>query len=295
MNSNETILSFQIWRLLTASFVDVNILGFCICLYSFVPKSIDDEREKMGTIKYFLSFFRDIIFIQIIFSLSNLFLDSILYSLWPYVVYKLTVKSIETPNAPLRLFPIPFTFPFMYYPIILLVLNYLLFGYFFQSLMGIIYGFAFHYFLQNYITWSDRFVIRCENFRIVKKLSKFRGFIELKSYNLNARNESGQFSNTSGSVFAQPSKESSSKVAAFSGKGKTLEQLAQQSKKATPSIKDIEESRVNTLSTNLSLADTESINTYLEVNPNQSYPTTENLHDDSGLNTTKEILLKDFK
>ena len=81
-----TIFHFQIWRLITTSFMTTSVLNILFAMISWV-KDASSLENKLGTIKYMLIFFMNSFFIQIIYCL--ILLIAYIISRNKYINFKL--------------------------------------------------------------------------------------------------------------------------------------------------------------------------------------------------------------
>ena len=183
------LFNFQVWRLVTSTFVTISIINILFAFISWIPDAIKLENST-GTIKYMCNFFINSFLIQIlyiflclIFSLfSKTFLLLPSSGLWPLIMAEITILCLTNPQNQLMMMFLPCMIPAKYYP-------WALFAFFtilnmnlqFDILAGIIYGYLFHHFLRNKLQFSDEFIIRLENMPILNHLSKFTNFISLST------------------------------------------------------------------------------------------------------------------
>ena len=188
-----TILKFQIWRLITSVFITTNILQICLAFFVWV-KYASLLETSLGTIKYTLIFLVNTFCIQVLniivytfFSLLNKkSYNSEIKSkknsgLWGIVMCEMTLLCVSNPESPMKLFLIPYTVKSKIYPIIL-VLMFFLVNYLEidpEIISGVIYGFIYFYYLKSKLQISDTFVQKLESNQIFKWLSNFKGFISV--------------------------------------------------------------------------------------------------------------------
>ena len=72
-----TIYQCQFWRLITTAFITTGLINLIFSLLIFYRYSINTEKD-IGTIKYMLNFFRNCLFIKIIYSLISLLISLII-------------------------------------------------------------------------------------------------------------------------------------------------------------------------------------------------------------------------
>jgi membrane associated rhomboid family serine protease len=193
----KTIFSFQIWRLFTAVFYTPSLLSIIFGFMSWAPDAVRLEYTS-GTVRYFLNFMVNATLINIIYCLLMLLLSVIVKAalympssgLWPLILAEITMLCLANPDNQMTFFFIPIKFPAKYYPWILLGFFTLInMSFQFDNLVGVCYGHLFFYFLRQKLQFSDTFINKVENYRLVSKISTIGKFIPLKS--------------TSGAVFNQ--------------------------------------------------------------------------------------------
>lgn len=189
-----TIFHFQIWRLITTSFMTTSILNILFAMISWV-KDASSLENKLGTIKYMFIFFMNTFFIQIIYCLILLIAYIISRNknililnyyngkvensgLWPIIMAELTLLCMSNPESLMRLFFFPCEIKAKFYPFILfsifLILN---FQIDFGVLSGIIYGLLYHFFFRKYLQIPNKFVEIIEKSFIGSFLGNFKKFI----------------------------------------------------------------------------------------------------------------------
>ena len=189
-----TIFHFQIWRLITTSFMTTSILNILFAMISWV-KDASSLENKLGTIKYMFIFFMNTFFIQIIYCIILLIAYIISRNknililnyyngkvensgLWPIIMAELTLLCMSNPESLMRLFFFPCEIKAKFYPFILfsifLILN---FQIDFGVLSGIIYGLLYHFFFRKYLQIPNKFVEIIEKSFIGSFLGNFKKFI----------------------------------------------------------------------------------------------------------------------
>ena len=194
-----TIYQCQFWRLITTAFITTGLINLIFSLLIFYRYSINTEKD-IGTIKYMLNFFRNCLFIQIIYSLITLLISLIIRNsilmkmkltmggvhndgLWPILMCEITLFCLSNPERDMRFFIFPCVFKAKYYPLILFGIFTLLsnFNIDFEILSGIAYGFLCHYYLKNKIEFSNQFVLKLENSFLCKWMKNKKGFISISN------------------------------------------------------------------------------------------------------------------
>ena len=194
-----TIYQCQFWRLITTAFITTGLINLIFSLLIFYRYSINTEKD-IGTIKYMLNFFRNCLFIQIIYSLITLLISLIIRNsilmkmkltmggvhndgLWPILMCEITLFCLSNPERDMRFFIFPCVFKAKYYPLILFGFFTLLsnFNIDFEILSGIAFGFLCHYYLKNKIEFSNQFVLKLENSFLCKWMKNKKGFISISN------------------------------------------------------------------------------------------------------------------
>lgn len=232
-----TVFHGQIWRLFTTAFITTGLINVIFSLLIFYRYSIQSEKD-MGTVKYMLIFFRNCLFIGIIYCLivsiiSLIIRNTILMKskammggvrndgLWPILICEITVFCLSNPERDMRFFCFPCVFKAKYYPLILFGIFTLLsnFNIDFEILSGIAFGFLGHYYLKNKIDITNNFALKVENSCFCRWMKNRSGFISITNpgspeipVNLeNVNNRSNNNNNSNGNSFK-----------AFKGKGVTV-------------------------------------------------------------------------
>ena len=194
-----TIYQCQFWRLITTAFITTGLINLIFSLLIFYRYSINTEKD-IGTIKYMLNFFRNCLFIQIIYSLITLLISLIIRNsilmkmkltmggvhndgLWPILMCEITLFCLSNPERDMRFFIFPCVFKAKYYPLILFGIFTLLsnFNIDFEILSGIAFGFLCHYYLKNKIEFRNQFVLKLENSFLCKWMKNKKGFISISN------------------------------------------------------------------------------------------------------------------
>ena len=194
-----TIYQCQFWRLITTAFITTGLINLIFSLLIFYRYSKNTEKD-IGTIKYMLNFFRNCLFIQIIYSLITLLISLIIRNsilmkmkltmggvhndgLWPILMCEITLFCLSNPERDMRFFIFPCVFKAKYYPLILFGIFTLLsnFNIDFEILSGIAFGFLCHYYLKNKIEFSNQFVLKLENSFLCKWMKNKKGFISISN------------------------------------------------------------------------------------------------------------------
>ena len=209
-----TIYYFNLWRLITTSFITTNILSIIFSIYFWYQEAVKLERE-IGTVKYMLIFLMNSFCIQLMYTLIMFLFSLIIRSqtilklkitnsgvrnegLWPILLCDLTLLCLSNPEEPQKFYFFPFSLKAKYYPIFLFVFFTVLSGFRIdlEVLCGIGFGFLFHYYLKNKLLLSNNFATKIENSFLFRWMKKKKGFIyiggvrlpELKNNLENIRN-----------------------------------------------------------------------------------------------------------
>ena len=188
-----TCFHFQLWRLITSSFITTNILQIILAFFVWV-KNASLLEISLGTIKYSLIFFLNSICIQIIniciISIStainkNIFNPDLKFKknsgIWGIVMCEMTLLCVSNPESPMKLFLLPFTVKAKIYPVFL-VLIFLLSNFLevdVEIISGIIYGLIYFFLLKSKLQIPDSFVQKLETSSIFKGLCRIKGFISI--------------------------------------------------------------------------------------------------------------------
>ena len=193
-----TIYYFNLYRLITTSFITTNILSIIFSIYFWYQEAVKLERE-IGTVKYMLIFLMNSFCIQLIytlimflFSLFTVQSQSLLKKkitnlglrndgLWPILLCDLTLLCLSNPEEPQKFYFLPFSLKAKYYPIFLFIFFIIISGFTFnlEVLCGIGFGFLFHYYLKNKLLLSNNFATKIENSFLCKWMKKKKGFINI--------------------------------------------------------------------------------------------------------------------
>jgi len=180
-----TVGQLHLWTIFTSVFISMSIINLLFGFMAWIPDAIKLEKEN-GTIKYMFNFFINSCFIQILF-IGFCYLISLKWpqiltfpssGLWPLVLSEITLLCLANPESDLRMFLIPCPIKAKFYP-------WALFGFFtvingfrviqFDILAGILYGYAWFYFLKDKIQISDNCLIKVQNCFLFNKIQGFTG------------------------------------------------------------------------------------------------------------------------
>ena len=195
-----TIYKFQLWRVVTTSFLNTSIINILFGLLAWVSDGSSLERS-MGTVKYMFTFVINGIMIQLIHTLVMFVIYLVLQTdkilsmnvvsgyhvenngLWPIIMAEITLLCMANPNTPMRLFFFPCELQAKFYPFILFAFFVLISGFQiqFDLFAGILYGIIYIYLLKNKMNISDSFAKKCEGCFMFKWMKDFQGFIPVGS------------------------------------------------------------------------------------------------------------------
>ena len=182
-----TVGKLHLWSIFTSVFISLSIFNLFFGFFAWIPEAIKLEREN-GTVKYMVNFFVNSCLIQLLFIgfcyLLSIKFPSILNfpssGLWTIILLDITLLCLANPDSDLRMFLIPCPIKARFYP-------WALFGFFtvingfriiqFDILAGILYGYAYFYFLKNKIQFSESCLIKLQGCFLCNKLSGINGII----------------------------------------------------------------------------------------------------------------------
>ena len=184
----KTFLGLQLWRLFTSVFLTPSILSIIFGFMSWAPDAVRLEYTS-GTVRYFLNFMINATLINFIYCVLMLLISVISKDalfmpssgLWPLILAEITMLCLANPDNQMTFFFIPIKFPAKFYPWVLLAFFSLInMSFQFDNLVGVCYGHLFFYFLRQKLQFSDQFINKVENFKIIKLISGLSNFIFLK-------------------------------------------------------------------------------------------------------------------
>lgn len=145
-----TIQYMQIWRLVTAPFIELSLLQLLFCMLSFLPTACNTERS-LGTARYVAFFMMNFLILESLFAfllyglsfIPNLTLlrGTMTAGLWPLIMVQMVIRCNMNPDAPGSLFLCPCQIKSKYIPWAFLGLFSLLGGVMWDLLLGIIVGY----------------------------------------------------------------------------------------------------------------------------------------------------------
>ena len=195
-----TILKFQLWRIISTIFITTNIFNIILFLLFWV-KYASELESSIGTIKYILLFIMNSILIQIIYCFISCLIAFLINDktyllekinnknsvsnggLWPYIICELTLLSLSNPSHPMKFLILSYQFKAKYYPIFLFIIFSIMNSFIIdlEVLTGILYAFLYHFLIKKKIKIQDTFIIKVENLKIFKCLTKMNGFVSVNA------------------------------------------------------------------------------------------------------------------
>ena len=194
-----SIKHYQLWRLITTSFLTTNIINMLIGFIIWLHDSISLEKS-IGTIRYIFIFITNSIFINIIYCLIIFFIgyikkDKLLLEIykinnsgiWPIIICELTVLCLNNPDSQIMFFFTPCPMKAKYYPFFIIIIYNLMndFKMNYDVISGFFYGVIYYYCFQNKINISDKTVKKIENSFCCKYLVGHFGFVSIDNININ--------------------------------------------------------------------------------------------------------------
>lgn len=220
-----TILSFQIWRLITANLLSTGFMNILCLFFFWLPQAINLERS-IGTIKYMVNFFINSTLIQLLYSvfiiIMGIFIKGItdkkiiyyhntqeIYyiesdGLWPYIMMEMTVLCLANPDNNMNIFCIPYQIKSKYYPFSMLIFLFIInFSIRFDFIAGVFYGFIYVFYLKNSLEIPEQKIEYIENLMIFNSVRESPSFIKkskidasfLLGNNMNNYNEYNNYDN----------------------------------------------------------------------------------------------------
>ena len=175
---HNTVYKFRFWTLYTSIYVNLSIFNIVFAFMSWIPSAIVQENQS-GTIKYMFNIFMHSSLIQILYTILAIMmtLKDPSSGLWPLLMAEITLNSCENPERDVMMMFIPYPFKAKYYPWALLgffaVMNQ--FNIQYDTVIGILYGYLYFYYLKNYLVISDNFLTKVDNCIPFKYLKRFTG------------------------------------------------------------------------------------------------------------------------
>ena len=193
-----TIKQYQLWRLITTSFITTNLINMILGFIVWTKDAISLETS-LGTIRYIFIFILNSIFINLISCLLNYIFSSenfqiLHYSyvhkvnnsgIWPIIICETTLLCLNNPDSKIKLLFVPSPVRAKYYPFIIIILLTLInnFRINFGIVSGFFYGIIYYFLLQNKFSISEGLTRKLEKSFLFRCLIGLNGFMILHQLN----------------------------------------------------------------------------------------------------------------
>ena len=193
-----TIKQYQLWRLITTSFITTNLINMILGFIVWTKDAISLETS-LGTIRYIFIFILNSIFINLISCLLTYLFSSenfqiLHYSyvhkvnnsgIWPIIICETTLLCLNNPDSKIKLLFIPSPVRAKYYPFIIIILLTLInnFRINFGIVSGFFYGIIYYFLLQNKFSISEGMTRKLEKSFLFRCLIGLNGFMILHQLN----------------------------------------------------------------------------------------------------------------
>jgi len=193
-----TIKQYQLWRLITTSFITTNLINMILGFIVWTKDAISLETS-LGTIRYIFIFILNSIFINLISCLLNYIFSSenfqiLHYSyvhkvnnsgIWPIIICETTLLCLNNPDSKIKLLFVPSPVRAKYYPFIIIILLTLInnFRINFGIVSGFFYGIIYYFLLQNKFSISEGMTRKLEKSFLFRCLIGLNGFMILHQLN----------------------------------------------------------------------------------------------------------------
>ena len=193
-----TIKQYQLWRLITTSFITTNLINMILGFIVWTKDAISLEKT-LGTIRYIFIFILNSIFINLIscflaFLFSSENFQIIHYSyvhkvnnsgIWPIIICETTLLCLNNPDSKIKLLFVPSPVRAKYYPFIIIILLTLInnFRINFGIVSGFFYGIIYYFLLQNKFSISEGVTRKLEKSCLFRCLIGLNGFMILHQLN----------------------------------------------------------------------------------------------------------------
>ena len=193
-----TIKQYQLWRLITTSFITTNLINMILGFIVWTKDAISLETS-LGTIRYIFIFILNSIFINLISCLLNYIFSSenfqiLHYSyvhkvnnsgIWPIIICETTLLCLNNPDSKIKLLFVPSPVRAKYYPFIIIILLTLInnFRINFGIVSGFFYGIIYYFLLQNKFSISEGVTRKLEKSFLFRCLIGLNGFMILHQLN----------------------------------------------------------------------------------------------------------------
>ena len=193
-----TIKQYQLWRLITTSFITTNLINMILGFIVWTKDAISLEKT-LGTIRYIFIFILNSIFINLIscflaflFSSENFQILHYSYvhkvnnsGIWPIIICETTLLCLNNPDSKIKLLFVPSPVRAKYYPFIIIILLTLInnFRINFGIVSGFFYGIIYYFLLQNKFSISEGVTKKLEKSCLFRCLIGLNGFMILHQLN----------------------------------------------------------------------------------------------------------------
>ena len=193
-----TIKQYQLWRLITTSFITTNLINMILGFIVWTKDAISLEKA-LGTIRYIFIFILNSIFINLIscflaflFSSENFQILHYTYvhkvnnsGIWPIIICETTLLCLNNPDSKIKLLFVPSPVRAKYYPFIIIILLTLInnFRINFGIVSGFFYGIIYYFLLQNKFSISEGVTRKLEKSCLFRCLIGLNGFMILHQLN----------------------------------------------------------------------------------------------------------------
>ena len=193
-----TIKQYQLWRLITTSFITTNLINMVLGFIVWTKDAISLEKT-LGTIRYIFIFILNSIFINLIscflaflFSSENFQILHYSYvhkvnnsGIWPIIICETTLLCLNNPDSKIKLLFVPSPVRAKYYPFIIIILLTLInnFRINFGIVSGFFYGIIYYFLLQNKFSISEGVTKKLEKSCLFRCLIGLNGFMILHQLN----------------------------------------------------------------------------------------------------------------
>ena len=233
-----TIGKFQIWRLITGTFITSGLLSLIFALIFWVSDGMIIEKQK-GSVRYFLFFITHSTIIQILYDILYYMFKGISMQpnnlnssgLWCYIIFEVTINCLVAPNDNIYILCIPYAIKAKYFPIIILLIFIIFSGFDLGMFVGVGYGFLYSFFLKNFFFISEEKIAYIES-SFFSNFSRYNGFIKINdtSYsnqqpflsNFKKKNSNDNDSGSEDNNYANNLQNNFNNFTPFSGRGISL-------------------------------------------------------------------------
>ena len=193
-----TIKQYQLWRLITTSFITTNLINMILGFIVWTKDAISLEKN-LGTIRYIFIFILNSIFINLISCFLAFLFESenfqiLHYSyvhkvnnsgIWPIIICETTLLCLNNPDSKIKLLFVPSPVRAKYYPFIIIILLTLInnFRINFGIVSGFFYGIIYYFLLQNKFSISEGVTRKLEKSCLFRCLIGLNGFMILHQLN----------------------------------------------------------------------------------------------------------------